>query len=150
MVCPVRNVTNTKQLNIMGTEQRADLIVRNAAKLPYEERVKIAERIMTQCAAKRTIADERYAVLLPIAEEVVGQKMTSCRFAPNVMIRRFVAYRMRKEGYHIQDIARAMGMHHSTIIHYSHQMQDCFDEPIFYAGEIALYMRFSEYVEDEN
>lgn len=135
----------------METDQKVDIIVRNAARLPYSQRVKVAEKIMTQCVkANRTAADERYAVLLPIAEEVVGKQMTASRDARNVMIRRFVAYRMRKEGYHLQDIAHAMGMNHSTIVYYSRQMKNCFDEPVFYAGDLALYMRFSEYIADED
>lgn len=135
----------------METEQKVNLIIRNAAKLPYSQRVKVAEQIMTHCVkADRTDADDRYAVLLPIAEEVVGRQMTASRDAGNVMIRRFVAYRMRKEGYHLQDIAHAMGMNHSTIVYYARQMRNCFDEPVFYAGELALYMRFSEYIADED
>lgn len=136
---------------MIDNNQRAELIVRNAIKLPYQDRAKVAQRILDQPEdGQKESARKRYALLLSVAEEVFERKMTRSRSMNDVMIRRFIAYKMRKEGYYLVDIAKAMGMDHSTIVHYVKQMKDCFDEPIFYAGDIALYMRFSEYVEDES
>jgi retron-type reverse transcriptase len=51
-----------------------------------------------------------------------------------------VAYRMREEGFRLSHIARAMHLHHSTVLHYIRQMKDMFDEPIFYAVDIRKFV----------
>lgn len=130
----------------MDSNKRADLIFRNAAKLSYEERADVARRILEDAPAPRATAEERYGALLCIAEMVVGKQMTQSRNLYDVMIRRFVAYRLRNEGYVFTDIARAMGKHYTTVMHYVRIMRDCFDEPIFYASDINLYMSFDEAV----
>lgn len=109
---------------------------------------------MEQCnlcpAAARMAAKKRYGQLLPIAEEVIGVKMGKTRSYRNVMVRRFIACRMRDENIPVCDIAEAMGMHHASICHYLKQMRYCVDEPIFYAKELELYFKFVEYVRDED
>lgn len=72
--------------------------------------------------------------------------MLKTRDWENVTIRRMVAYRMKEEGFRLTDIARAMKMHHSTILHYVNQMKDIFDVPIFYATDIRKYIQFTEAV----
>lgn len=130
----------------MDNRQRQDLIIRNAAKLSDEERAAVVERIMEETPTP--IVDERFSKLLGIAEEVMDHTMTRTRDWVNVAIRRMVAYRMKEEGFRLTEIARAMKMNHSTILHYAHQMSDMFDEPIFYAGDILKYIKFSEAVEE--
>ena len=130
----------------MDNKQRQDLIIRNAAKLSQEEREAVAERILEETPVP--MVDERFAKLLGIAEDVAGHTMTSTRDWENVSIRRMVAYRMREEGFRLSHIARAMGKHHTTILHYIRQMEDVFDEPIFYAPDIIKYGEFSEAVEE--
>ena len=130
----------------MDNKQRQDIIVRNAAKLTREEREAVAERILEETPVPPV--DERFAKLLGIAEEVAGHTMTSTRDWENVSIRRMVAYRMKEEGFRLSHIARAMHLHHSTVLHYIRQMNDMFDEPIFYAGDILKYIKFSESVEE--
>jgi DNA-binding NarL/FixJ family response regulator len=130
----------------MDNKQRQDLIIRNAAKLSQEEREAVAERILEETPVP--MVDERFAKLLGIAEEVAGHTMTSTRDWENVSIRRMVAYRMREEGFRLSHIARAMHLHHSTVLHYIRQMNDIFDEPIFYAVDIRKYVEFSESVEE--
>ena len=128
----------------MDSNQRAELIVRNAAKLTEQERMEVAMRIME----KNPTAERRYALMLPIAEEIVGRKMDSSRHSDCVTIRRLCAYRMMEEGLRLSHIAWAMGKHHSTVLHYVQQMKDAFDEPIFFAGDIRQYIRFTEAVEE--
>ena len=121
----------------MDNRERQEQIVRSAAKLTQAEREAIAERILEETPIQAV--DKRYAKLLGIART---------RDWANVAIRRMVAFRMKEEGIRLTDIARAMGMNHSTILHYVHQMKDMFDEPIFYAGDIRKYVEFSESVEE--
>jgi uncharacterized protein (DUF488 family) len=130
----------------MDNKQRQDIIVRNAAKLTKEEREAVAERILEETPVPPV--EERYAKLLGIAEEVAGHTMTSTRDWENVSIRRMVAYRMKEEGFRVLHVARAMGMHHTTVMHYIAQMKDMFDEPIFYAVDIRKYIQFTEAVEE--
>ena len=130
----------------MDNRERQEQIVRSAAKLTQAEREAIAERILEETPIQAV--DKRYAKLLGIAEEVMDHTMLRTRDWVNVAIRRMVAFRMKEEGVRLTDIARAMGMHHSTILHYVHQMSDMFDEPIFYAGYILKYIKFTESVEE--
>ena len=130
----------------MNNEERKDIIIRNAAKLTQEEREAVAERILEETPVPPV--EERYAKLLGIAEEVAGRTMTSTRDWENVSIRRMVAYRMREEGFRLSHIARAMHLHHSTVLYYVRTMKDAFDEPIFYEQDIRRYMRFKEAVEE--
>lgn len=76
--------------------------------------------------------------------------MDRTRSYHSVLIRRFVACKMRDEYYTIMEIARVVGVNHATVSHYLQQMRNCFDEPIFYAREIDLYFKFIEYVRDED
>ncbi len=128
----------------MDNRERQDLIVRNAAKLSKEEREAVAERILQETPVPAY--QDRFVKLLGIAEDVTGRTMTRTRDWENVEIRRMVAYRMSEEGFRVTPIARAMGMHHSTILHYIRQMADMFDEPIFYADDIRRYINFSDAV----
>lgn len=130
----------------MDNRERQEQIVRSAAKLTQAEREAIAERILEETPIQAV--DKRYAKLLGIAEEVMDHTMLRTRDWTNVAIRRMVAFRMKEEGIRLTDIARAMGMNHSTILHYVHQMKDMFDEPIFYAGDIRKYIKFTESVEE--
>ena len=140
------NVTATFKSNTMDNRERQEQIVRSAAKLTQAEREAVAERILEETPVP--MVDERFAKLLGIAEEVAGHTMTSTRDWENVSIRRMVAYRMKEEGFRLSHIARAMHLHHSTVLHYIRQMKDIFDEPIFYAVDIRKYVDFTEAVEE--
>lgn len=130
----------------MDNKQRQDLIVRNAAKLTNEERVDLAKRILEETPVPDVV--KRFAVILPIAEDIVGRKMGSSRKSDNVTIRRMVAYRLKEEGFRHYHIGQAMGVNHATVLHYVRTMENAFDEPIFYAGDIRQYVRFKEAVEE--
>lgn len=130
----------------MNNEERKDMIIRNAAKLTNEERVDLAKRILEDTPVPDVV--KRFAVILPIAEDIVGRKMGNSRDSDNVTIRRMVAYRLKEEGFRHYHIGQAMGVNHSTVLHYIRTMEDAFDEPIFYAGDILQYARFKDAVEE--
>lgn len=121
-----------------------DRILMATARLSTKERVAVAERILTQGASRRPSAGDRYVDLVSAAERVIGTPLDDSRCRSSVMIRRFVAFRMHKEGYPYMDIASAMGIHHSTVIHHVHIMQDYFDMPLVFADELYSYMQFTE------
>ena len=91
---------------------------------------------------------QRYNDLVEAAEKAVGCELDWTRKTGSVTIRRFVAYRLTKDGYSPSDIARAMGVNHSTVHHYVRMMEDEFDFPSVFRNDIAMYQRFSELVND--
>lgn len=133
----------------MTEEERMEMIVRTASRLGPESRATLAERILGQEGRAYEGTAHRYAVLLQAAEQAVGCTMDRSRKAESVMIRRFVAYRMRQDGAFVTDIADAMGVDHSTVTHYVRQMKDCFAFPVFYSRDLELYMTFNDIVENE-
>lgn len=130
----------------MNDQERKDMIIRNAAKLTDEDRVEVAKRILEGTPVPDVV--KRVAVVLPIAELVVGRKMDRSREQDNVTIRRMVTYRLLHEGFRVSHIAHAIGVSHSTAILYAKQMQNSYDEPIFYAKELRMYARFNDAVEE--
>ena len=93
--------------------------------------------------AKIITVDERYIQLLKIAEDMFEYRMKpSRRSLEDVMIRRFVAYRLRIEGFSYSSIAHAMGKNHATIMHLVGQMKDYFSLPSLYKQDIKRYLEF--------
>lgn len=91
--------------------------------------------------------DRRYAELLSIAEDLFDYKMkTSRRDAEDVMIRRFISYRLRQEGFSLSAIGHAVGKNHSTIFHLIKQMEDYFSLPGLYKDDIKKYLEFDSRV----
>ncbi len=129
----------------MDSNERMELVVRTAAKLTQEDRQRVAERILEETPVHRS--DKRFAILLGIAEEAAGRPMRRTREWENVAIRRIVAYRMKQEGFHVSDIARALDLNHATILHYIRQMKDVFELPVYYHQDVELYTRFIELVD---
>ncbi len=129
----------------MTDSQRADVIIRNASRLPMEERKELAKQMLErEDALPELEAEKKMSLLLPIAEKIVGQKMGYTRGADDVKIRAFVSHYMWKGGQTVTQIGRAFGMHHSTIINYIKKVRDYFDVPVFYAKEVEEYLRFKE------
>ena len=129
----------------MTDSQRADIIIRNASRLPMEERKNLAKQILERPdAIPEFEAEKKMELLLPIAEKIVGQKMGFTRGADDVKIRSFVSYYMWRGGQSVTQIGRAFGMHHSSIINYVNKVRDYFDLPVFYAKEVEEYLRFKE------
>ena len=124
----------------MDSNQRSELIVRTAAKLSPEDRVRVAERILeTQDTSK-----VRYETLVKAAEATLGRKMDGSRKAASVTIRRFVAWKMRQEGYTFYEIAGAMGVDHSTVHHYIRVMREELELPSVFRNDIELYHVFND------
>lgn len=95
---------------------------------------------MTPCAK------ERYKLLVRIAEDVWGYKLTRNKSYDDTRIRMFVSFRMKREGYPVSDIGKAMGRHHASIINQVRKMENVFDEPVFYAEEYAKYAMFEDII----
>ena len=131
----------------MDNNQRSDLIVRTAAKLPPEDRVRVAERILDVKDEPVLNAYHRCADLVAIAEQVVGDVLDNTRKYNSVTIRRFVSWRMRQEGYTFYDIARALDVDHSTVHHYVRCMKEELDLPSVFRNDLGLYQSFNDHVE---
>lgn len=130
----------------MNSEERADLIVRSAEKLTSDERADLLERIS---AIRDREAATAYAHLVPAAEKAVGATMLRTRDCRSVMIRRFVALRMREDGYSIHEIAGAMGIDHSTVSHYIRMMKAAFELPSVFRNDIQLYHDFTNIANEQ-
>ena len=131
----------------MDSKQRSELIVRTAAKLPPEDRQRVAERILDVKDEPVLNAYQRCADLVAIAEQVVGDVLDNTRKYNSVTIRRFVSWRMRQEGYTFYDIARALDVDHSTVHHYVRCMKEELDLPSVFRNDLGLYHIFNENVE---
>ena len=136
----------------MESTERMELVVRTAAKLSPEERHLVAERIMDVKDEHVCNAGDRYKTLVKAAEATLGCKIDPTRKASSVTIRRFVSWRMREEGYTFYDIARAMGVDHSTVHHNVRMMRDEFELPSIFRNDIELYHIFTDIIKyaDEN
>ena len=93
---------------------------------------------------------ERYLFLIGKAEEVLGMQMhVSSRSFKNIQARRFVAFKLRQEGWTLQQIALEMGKTHPTVINYIRRMKECMEMPVFYAEDIKTYMKFAEAADEK-
>jgi len=93
--------------------------------------------------------DERYKHVLSVAEEVTGWKLTDSRCHQNTLIRSFVAYTLRSEGYSFGSIGKVMGRDHSTIIHAVRKMQDMQSVPAFYKDDLAMFREFERLLNEK-
>ena len=132
----------------MDNEERIELAVRTAAKLPREDRITVAQRILETDDPVTGRARARAIVLTKAAERAVGERLDASRNRSFVNIRRFVSWRMREEGFLFTDIARALGRDHATVHHYIKDMRDVFSLPIYYHREIEQYNLFTEYADE--
>jgi len=122
------------------------MIVRTAAVLSPEERAVAAERIVSQDPVPATGRPD-YGTLMDAAEKAVGRTMDRTRRRESVLIRELVAYRMREDGHTLTDIARVIGVRHSTVVHYLRKMCDRFDVPACYADDLRMYAKFNNIIE---
>ena len=132
----------------MDNEERIELAVRTAAKLPREDRITVAQRILETDDPVTGRARARAIVLTKAAERAVGERLDASRNRSSVNIRRFVSWLMREEGFLFTDIARALGRDHATVHHYIKDMRDVFSLPIYYHREIEQYNLFTEYADE--
>ena len=132
----------------MDAQERMELAVRTAAKLSPEDRHRVAERILDVKDEPVLDAGERCAALVSVAEQALGCTMDRSRSATSVAIRRFVSWRMRQDGYSFNDIARAMGVNHSTVHYYVRMMRDEFEMPSVFRNDVGLYHKFNEMLDN--
>jgi len=85
---------------------------------------------------------ERYAVLLEVAEKVLGRKLTNSNESDNILIRTFISYKLRKEGYSNREIGRQMGRNHSSVTLMGKKMEDMLSVPESYKYEVGKYKEF--------
>lgn len=85
---------------------------------------------------------ERYPFVLSCAEQAVGRKLSRERCEENTLIRSFVSYRLRTEGYGYSEIGQMLGRDHSTVIHLYNRMSDMLSVPYAYRKEIELLKEF--------
>ena len=83
--------------------------------------------------------------LVTVAELVFGHKLDyDSRLRVDVMIRRFVAYKMRTEGYTLSVIGKSMNKSHAAVLHLINQLDDFFSIPSLYKDEIEKYQEFDK------
>lgn len=88
--------------------------------------------------------EERFPVVLKAAEQATSWMLTDSRERENTLIRSFVAYKLREEGYSYADIGKMMKRDHSTITHLANRMRDMLSLPNAYKWEVQQYKRFEE------
>lgn len=90
-----------------------------------------------------------YHAIVAAAELAVGAKMDGTRHADSVMIRRFVAFRMRHDGHTLVEISKAMGVDHSTVSHYVRTMKEELDLPNVFRRDIELFDNFNKILDEQ-
>lgn len=85
---------------------------------------------------------ERFPFVLACAEIAVGRKLSRERCEDNTLIRSFVAYILRSEGYTYYDIGRMLQRDHSSVIHLYNRMSDMLSVPNAYRKEIDMFREF--------
>ena len=88
--------------------------------------------------------EERYPDVLKAAEQATSWMLTDSRERENTLIRSFVAYKLREEGYLYSDIGKMLRRDHSTITHLANRMRDMLSLPNAYKWEVQQFKRFEE------
>ena len=91
--------------------------------------------------------EERYPSVLKAAEQATSWMLTDSRERENTLIRSFVAYKLREEGYSYADIGKMMKRDHSTITHLANRMRDMLSLPNAYKWEVQQFERFGRLLE---
>lgn len=85
---------------------------------------------------------ERFPFVLRCAEMAVGRKLSRARSEENTLIRSFVSYRLRKEGYGYSETGRMLQRDHSTVIYLCNKAQDMLSVPNAYRREVEMFNEF--------
>ena len=91
---------------------------------------------------------DRYKEILPVAENITGEKNRKERTFELTVLRCMIANRLKEEGYTLTNIAKAMGYDHSTIIFYFKKKADFFALPLMYEREVRWFKQFDEALKD--
>lgn len=92
---------------------------------------------------------DRYKEILPIAENIVGEKNRKERTFELTVLRCMVANRLKEEGYTLTNIAKAMSYDHSTVIFYFKKKADFFALPLMYEREVRWFKAFDEALKND-
>ena len=125
-----------------------ETLFQKAVVLPREERKKLALRLMDSMMDGYMDEEDRYSMLVSKAEVATGHELTAKRNAENTLIRRFVATRLRKEGFQFVKIGYLMNRDHSSVMALVNGMQDILSLPNAYKEEISQYNLFNKLVEE--
>lgn len=91
----------------------------------------------------------RYKEILPIAENIIGEKNRKERTFELTVLRCMVASKLREEGYKLSDIGCVMRYDHSTISFYLAKKADFFALPLMYEREVRWFKAFDEALNNE-
>ena len=109
--------------------------------LRYSTAKMIAQALWPKEAPQSSIK-ERYGVILLAAQQAVGKRLAEGRRKEDILIRVFVAHRLRQEGYSYEAIGEVMKRDHATIIHYERvKMSDMLSIPNMYRDELKMYRK---------
>lgn len=87
---------------------------------------------------------ERFPEVLRAAEESVGCRLSASRRTENGLVRMFVSYILRHEGYSYAEIGSVLKRDHSTVIHMERKMDDMISLCYAYRREIDMFREFEE------
>ena len=87
---------------------------------------------------------ERYEIVLRAAEFATDRKLSSERTEENTLIRCFISYQMRQEGYTYYEIAKLMHRNHSSVISHVKRMENMLSVPEAYKKEMAMWNEFQQ------
>ena len=112
--------------------------------LRYSTARMIAQALWPNTAPQSPIK-ERYGVILQAAQQAVGKRLEEGRRKEDILIRVFIAHRLRKEGYSYEAIGEMMNRDHATIIHYERtKMGGMLSLPKMYREELKMYDKMNE------
>ena len=92
---------------------------------------------------------ERYEVILRAAETATNWKLSSERTMVDTIIRCFVSYRMRQEGYTFYEIAHLMQRDHSSVVYHVKRMSNMLSVPGAFKKEMAMWEVFERILADD-
>ena len=91
---------------------------------------------------------ERFAEVRDVAERATGTKLGLSRGRSDVLVRYFISHQMKREGYSLSEIGRAMGRDHATILGHIRKLDWMLAQPRAYRDEIDKYKKFIEALGD--
>lgn len=92
-----------------------------------------------ECAAP---VSERFSEVVAAAEKAVGCRLTRLRAKETTLVRCFVSYRLREEGYTYAEIGRMMERDHSTVTSQVNKVRDMISVPLAYKTEMEQFEEF--------
>ena len=123
----------------------ASQIIDSALELPVSERNRIISALSESVGHdQRPTCEERGPQLMGIMAEIHGVDSipVKSRLAWVVWSRIIVSNQLRKEGYSLSEIGRAIGKDHCTVSYYLIKMDDALKNPVFYGLELKVYREF--------